>query len=329
MITNKMNNNLACIFPGQGSQSIGMLDSFNQQTIVKQTIEEASSALDEDINKIITQGPVEKLNSTVYTQPIMLACSIAIYRLWLQKSGTIPSILAGHSLGEYSALVASEAIDFFECIKLVRFRAKAMQNAVPKGFGTMAAIIGLDANIVVSTCQEITSNYSNNLVVQAANFNSKQQTVIAGNIEAVNKACEILKSKGAKKALVLPVSAPFHCSLLKPAGDELQEYLKNIKISTPKIQLLNNVDVNLYTNTTTEAEIKEALVRQVYSPVRWVETIEAIEPKVKNFVEMGVGKVLQGLVKRIISTNNTANIYTTDTLENLQASLTSLSYIPA
>ncbi len=320
-----LNNNLAFLFPGQGSQTVGMLDSFSQESIVKQTLEEANDSLNEDIASIIANGPAEKLNSTVYTQPAILAASIAIYRLWLSKSEIKPSLTAGHSLGEYSALTAAGAIEFSDAVKLVRFRAKVMQEAVPAGVGGMAAIIGLDANKIKQICLEIsdTKTYG---VVEIANYNSKEQIVIAGHKEALEQACDIIKQAGAKRALLLSVSAPFHSSLLSPVGIELEQYLKDVTINNvTTIKYINNADIEMPTDS---ESIKSALVKQAASPVRWVETIEKMNYyNINSFVECGPAKVLQGLVKRILPNNDSYNILGTENLETLLSSINALESI--
>jgi len=283
----------AFVFPGQGSQSVGMLNAFADHPAVVATLAEASDALGQDIGKLIAEGPAEELNLTTNTQPVMLTAAVAVYRAWQAAGGPTPTVVAGHSLGEYSALVAAGAIAFKDAVPLVRFRAKAMQEAVPVGEGGMAAILGLSDDDVRAACAEASIAG----VVEAVNFNAPAQVVIAGAKAAVEKACEIAKAKGAKRALPLPVSAPFHSSLLKPASDRLREYLANVTVNAPVIPVINNVDVAVVSDP---AAIKDALVRQAASPVRWVETVQKMKADgVTRVVECGPGKVLAGLVKRI------------------------------
>ncbi|MGN7100239.1 ACP S-malonyltransferase [Ralstonia holmesii] len=283
----------AFVFPGQGSQSVGMLNAFADHPAVAATLAEASDALGQDIGKLIAEGPAEELNLTTNTQPVMLTAAVAVYRAWQAAGGPTPTVVAGHSLGEYSALVAAGAIAFKDAVPLVRFRAKAMQEAVPVGEGGMAAILGLSDDDVRAACAEA----SGAGVVEAVNFNAPAQVVIAGAKAAVEKACEIAKAKGAKRALPLPVSAPFHSSLLKPASDRLREYLANVTVNAPVIPVINNVDVAVVSDP---AAIKDALVRQAASPVRWVETVQKMKADgITRVVECGPGKVLAGLVKRI------------------------------
>ncbi len=283
----------AFVFPGQGSQSIGMLDAFADHAIVRETVQEASDALGQDIGALIAAGPAEALNLTTNTQPVMLTAAYALYRVWTAAGGAAPTVVAGHSLGEYTALVAAGAITFADAVPLVRFRAEAMQSAVPVGVGAMAAILGLDDDTVRAVCAEAGSEG----VVEAVNFNAPAQVVIAGAKAAVDKACELAKAKGAKRALLLPVSAPFHSSLLKPASDRLRERLADVEIRTPSIPVVNNIDVAVANEP---AAIRDALVRQAAGPVRWVETVQAIgRMGVDRVIECGPGKVLAGLVKRI------------------------------
>ncbi|MFT0733775.1 ACP S-malonyltransferase [Ralstonia wenshanensis] len=283
----------AFVFPGQGSQSVGMLNAFADHPAVAATLAEASDALGQDIGKLIAEGPAEELNLTTNTQPVMLTAAVAVYRAWQAAGGPTPTVVAGHSLGEYSALVAAGAIAFKDAVPLVRFRAKAMQEAVPVGEGGMAAILGLSDDDVRAACAEASVAG----VVEAVNFNAPAQVVIAGAKAAVEKACEIAKAKGAKRALPLPVSAPFHSSLLKPASDRLREYLASVTVSAPVIPVINNVDVAVVSDP---AAIKDALVRQAASPVRWVETVQKMKADgISRVVECGPGKVLAGLVKRI------------------------------
>jgi [acyl-carrier-protein] S-malonyltransferase len=283
----------AFVFPGQGSQAIGMLNGFAGNTAVQETIAEASDALDFDLGKLIAEGPKEDLDLTTNTQPVMLTAAVAMYRAWLAASGQKPAAVAGHSLGEYSALVAAGVIAFRDAVPLVRFRAQAMQEAVPVGLGGMAAILGLSDGDVKAVCSEAAQGE----VVEPVNFNAPAQVVIAGHKGAIERACEAAKAKGAKRALPLPVSAPFHSSLLKPASDRLEQYLEKLNFSTPEIPLINNVDVEIVSNP---AGIKQALVRQAANPVRWVETVQKMASMgITHVVECGPGKVLAGLNKRI------------------------------
>lgn len=283
----------AFVFPGQGSQAIGMLNGFADNVVVQQTLAEASDALQFDLTKLIAEGPKEELDLTTNTQPVMLTAAVAMYRAWIAAGGAIPALVAGHSLGEYSALVAAGVIPFKDAVPLVRFRAKAMQEAVPVGQGGMAAILGLSDADVLAVCAEAAQGN----VVEAVNFNAPAQVVIAGHKAAIERACEIAKAKGAKRALVLPVSAPFHSSLLKPASDRLREYLAGVAFSAPQIPLINNVDVAIVSDVD---GIKDALVRQAANPVRWVESVQKMAVEgVTDVVECGPGKVLAGLTKRI------------------------------
>ena len=285
----------AFVFPGQGSQSVGMLNSIAERPEVRATLQEASEALGEDVAKLIAEGPAEALSLTTNTQPVMLTAAVAFYRAWLAAGGPAPKVMAGHSLGEYSALVASGVISFKDAVPLVRFRAEAMQSAVPVGTGGMAAILGLDDATVIRVCAEAST--ASGGVVEAVNFNAPGQVVIAGASAAVTKACELLKAAGAKRALPLPVSAPFHSSLLQPASEKLKGYLVNIEFKVPTIAVINNVDVEILNDP---AAIKDALVRQAAKPVRWQETIQAIAAQgITQVVECGPGKVLAGLTKRI------------------------------
>ncbi|GAA0848893.1 ACP S-malonyltransferase [Cupriavidus pauculus] len=285
----------AFVFPGQGSQSVGMLNAFADNPVVRATLEEASSALGQDLGKLIAEGPAEELNLTTNTQPVMLTAAVAVYRAWLDAGGPPPALVAGHSLGEYSALVAAGVIPFADAVPLVRFRAQAMQEAVPVGEGGMAAILGLSDDDVRAACAEATAAGAG--VVEAVNFNAPAQVVIAGHKAAVEKCCEIAKGKGAKRALPLPVSAPFHSSLLKPASDRLRDRMADLAFSAPSIPLVNNVDVAIVSDP---AQIKDALVRQAAAPVRWVECVQKMAAEgVTHVVECGPGKVLAGMTKRI------------------------------
>ena len=289
----------AFVFPGQGSQSVGMLDAWGDHPVVKQTLQEASDALGENIGQLIHEGPKEALGLTTNTQPVMLVSAIAGYRVWLSEGGAQPSVVAGHSLGEYSALVAAGALTLAQAVPLVRFRAQAMQDAVPVGTGAMAAILGMDAQQVITGCAQAQATFAagSGEVVEAVNFNDPAQTVIAGSKAAVEKACEMLKAAGAKRALPLPVSAPFHSSLMLPAAQRLKEKLAATPIVTPAIAVVNNIDVAVQTDPDA---IREALFRQAFGPVRWVECVAAIKARgVHTLIECGPGKVLAGLTKRI------------------------------
>ena len=285
----------AFVFPGQGSQSVGMLDAWGDHPAVQQTLAEASAALGEDVASLIRLGPKEALELTTNTQPVMLTAAIACYNAWRAEGGAEPAAMAGHSLGEYSALVAAGALDLADALPLVRFRAQAMQQAVPVGAGAMAAILGLDAAQVRQACAEVAAETGE--VVGPANFNDPKQTVIAGTKVGVDRACEKLKALGAKRALLLPVSAPFHSSLMKPAADALRARLANVAIRSPRIPVVNNIDVAVQTDPDA---IRDALVRQAFGPVRWVEVTQALRARgLKHILECGPGKVLAGLAKRI------------------------------
>ena len=289
----------AFVFPGQGSQAVGMLDAWGDHPAVRETLAEASEALGEDVAKLIHEGPKEALALTTNTQPVMLVAAIAAWRAWLAEGGAKPAVLAGHSLGEYSALVASGVLSLSQAAPLVRFRAQAMQQAVPVGAGAMAAILGMDAAKVIAGCGEAGATFAagSGEVVEAVNFNDPMQTVIAGSKAAVEKACEMLKASGAKRALPLPVSAPFHSSLMRPAADALRAKLADIEFAAPQIPVVNNIDVAAPTDP---ARIRDALVRQAAGPVRWVETVQALQARgVAAVIECGPGKVLAGMAKRI------------------------------
>lgn len=289
----------AFVFPGQGSQSVGMLDGWGDHPAVRETLAEASGALGEDVAKLIHEGPKEVLALTTNTQPVMLVAAIAAWRAWLAEGGAKPVVVAGHSLGEYSALVASGVLSLAQAAPLVRFRAQAMQQAVPVGVGAMAAILGMDAAKVIAGCAEAQATFGAGSaeVVEAVNFNDLMQTVIAGSKAAVEKACEVLKANGAKRALPLPVSAPFHSSLMKPAADALRAKLAEVKFAAPQIPVVNNIDVAVQSDADS---IRDALVRQAAGPVRWVETVQALQARgVAAVIECGPGKVLAGMAKRI------------------------------
>lgn len=289
----------AFIFPGQGSQSVGMLDAWDAHPAVVQTLHEASDALGEDLGKLIHDGPKEALSLTTNTQPVMLVAGVAAYRVWMAEVGVAPVAVAGHSLGEYAALVAAGTLTLAQAAPLVRLRAQAMQDAVPVGMGAMAAILGMDAPRVAALCAEVTREFgpASAEVVEAANFNDPAQTVISGSKAAVDRACEVLKANGAKRALILAVSAPFHSSLMLPAAQKLQQRLAEIQFAPPQIALINNIDVAVEADV---ARIRDALYRQSFGPVRWVETVQALKVRgIAHLVECGPGKVLAGMVKRI------------------------------
>lgn len=284
---------LAMVFPGQGSQAVGMLAAYAGLPEIDAVRAEARTALGDDFIKLLDEGPVEPLNLTVNTQPAMVTAAIAAFRAWRALGGAEPAMVAGHSLGEYSALVAAGALRLADALPLVRFRAQSMQQAVPEGQGAMAAILGLEDDAARAACAEAAQGE----VVEAVNFNAPGQVVIAGHKGAVARAIDACKAKGAKRAMPLPVSAPFHSSLLKPAGEKLQVYLKDVVLGTPTVPLVNNVDVKIESDP---ARIRDALVRQASSPVRWSEIIRAMADQgVTHVVECGPGKVLAGLVKRI------------------------------
>ena len=285
----------AFVFPGQGSQAVGMLDAWGDHLAVRATLEEASAALGEDLAALIAGGPKDQLDLTTNTQPVMLTAAIACWRAWLAEGGAAPVAVAGHSLGEYSALVAAGVLTLADALPLVRFRAQAMQQAVPVGAGAMAAILGLDAAAVLAGCTQAAA--ATGEVVSAANFNDPKQTVISGSKAGVDKACELLKAAGAKRALLLAVSAPFHCALMKPAADALAGRLASVALAAPRIPVINNIDVAAPADP---AAIRDALVRQAYGPVRWVEVVQALRARgASHVVECGPGKVLAGMVKRI------------------------------
>lgn len=284
---------IAFVFPGQGSQSVGMLDAWADVAVVRETVEQASTALGQDLAALMAQGPAQELNLTTNTQPVMLTASVAMYRAWLAAGGPQAELMAGHSLGEYSALTAAGALSLEDAVPLVRVRADAMQAAVPVGQGGMAAILGLSDQQVQDVCAQAAQDE----VVEAVNFNAPEQVVIAGNVAAVERACQLAKEAGAKRALVLPVSAPFHSSLLEPAALVLEQALDKIALGSPAVPVINNVDV---LSPSEPAQIKAALVRQAWHAVRWVETIQAMRAQgVTHVVECGPGKVLSGLIKRI------------------------------
>jgi [acyl-carrier-protein] S-malonyltransferase len=284
----------AFFFPGQGSQSVGMMAGLEELAVIKQTFVEASDALNIDFWAMVTE-PNELLNLTQNTQPLMLTAGVATWRAYQEIGGTQPMVMAGHSLAEYTALVAAEALTFADALPLVKYRAEVMQTAVPEGKGGMAAILGLDDEAVIAVCNEV----ANGEVIEAVNFNCPGQVVIAGEKAAVERAMELAKAKGAKRALPLAVSVPSHCALMKPAADKLMQYLSSVNILTPKVKVLHNADVVSYQDS---ESIKDALARQLYSPVRWVETVKAVyEQGATNSAECGPGKILSGLTKRIVA----------------------------
>jgi [acyl-carrier-protein] S-malonyltransferase len=285
---------LAFFFPGQGSQSVGMMEGFADDAIVKETFKEASATLGINYWEMINT-PNELLNMTQHTQPLMLTAGVAVWRAYLEAGGAMPEVLAGHSLGEYTALVAAEALSFKDALPLVRFRAEVMRTAVPEGKGAMAAILGLEDDVVREVCNEAAQGE----VCEAVNLNCPGQVVIAGDTAAVERAMELAKTKGAKRALPLPVSVPSHCALMEPAAEKLAKYLSTVTVNTPKIKVIHNTDVSSHTEP---EQIKQALVKQLYSPVRWVETVQVIhQTGVTLSAECGPGKVLSGLTKRIVA----------------------------
>jgi [acyl-carrier-protein] S-malonyltransferase len=311
----------AFVFPGQGSQSVGMLDAWGDHPAVVQTLQEASDALGEDLRRLIHEGPKEALALTTNTQPVMLVAGVAAWRVWRAEGGALPVAVAGHSLGEYAALVAAEALTLAQAAPLVRFRAQAMQEAVPVGTGAMAAILGMDAERVQAGCAEAQATFAagSGEVVEAVNFNDPAQTVIAGSKAAVEKACEVLKASGAKRALPLPVSAPFHSSLMKPAAERLKQQLADTALAVPQIPVLNNIDVAVQTDANA---IRDALYRQAFGPVRWVESVRALKGRgIATVVECGPGKVLAGMVKRIDPDLASAAFYDPATLADVKALL--------
>ena len=308
--------NFAFVFPGQGSQAVGMLDSWGGHPAVAQTLQEASDALGEDVGRLIQEGPKEALALTTNTQPVMLVAGVAAWRVWRAEGGALPAAVAGHSLGEYSALVASGVLTLAQAAPLVRLRAAAMQEAVPVGTGAMAAILGLDAAKVIAGCAEVTAALQGGEVVEAVNFNDPAQTVIAGSKAAVEKACEALKAAGAKRALPLPVSAPFHSSLMKPAAEKLRAALADTALAAPQIPVLNNIDVAVQQDADA---IRDALYRQAFGPVRWVECVQALKGRgITHLVECGPGKVLAGLTKRIDAELTGAALYDPATLNEVK-----------
>jgi [acyl-carrier-protein] S-malonyltransferase len=319
-----MNNTMttfAFVFPGQGSQSVGMLDAWGDHPAVLETLKEASDALNEDVGALIRHGPKEALALTTNTQPVMLVAAVAVYRAWRHEGGPQPAVVAGHSLGEYSALVASGVLTLAQAAPLVRFRAAAMQEAVPVGVGAMAAILGMPSAQVVAGCAEAqaTFPFGSKEVVEAVNFNEAAQTVIAGSKAAVDKACEVLKANGAKRAMLLSVSAPFHSRLMKPAADKLALKLADTVFGSGQIPLINNIDVTAETDA---QRIRDALYRQAFGPVRWVECVQAIKARgILNVVECGPGKVLAGMTKRIDAEMTGWAVYDTASLNEVKGQL--------
>jgi len=316
-----MSKNFAFVFPGQGSQSPGMLDGWGAHAAVVQTLAEASDALGEDVGALIAGGSKETLALTTNTQPVMLVAGVAAWRVWRAEGGTLPQALAGHSLGEYAALVAAGALDLAQAAPLVRLRAAAMQEAAPAGSGAMAAVLGLDAPRVCTVCREVTHALPAGEVVEAVNFNEPTQTVIAGSKAAVAQACAALKAAGARRALPLPVSAPFHSSLMRPAAEKLKAALAEVVVRAPQIPVINNIDVA----TPQDAQaIRDALYRQAFGPVRWVECVRALAARgITHVVECGPGKVLAGLTARIDPALQAAALYDVPTLAHVQKWLAS------
>ncbi len=311
----------AVVFPGQGSQSVGMLDAWGEDPVVAATLAEASDALHEDVGALIRQGPKDALALTTNTQPVMLVAGVAAYRVWIARTGLLPVAVAGHSLGEYSALVAAGVLSLAQAAPLVRLRALAMQEAVPVGVGAMAAVLGMDAVKVVAICADVTASFgaASGELVQAANFNEPMQTVIAGTKAAVERACEALKANGARRALTLPVSAPFHSSLMRSAAEKLREALAMVELQAPSLDLVNNVDASVETDP---QRIRDALYRQAFGPVRWVECVQALKARgLSDVVECGPGKVLAGMVSRIDPTMTGTFLLDPASLDNVVAAL--------
>ena len=307
-------NNTAFVFPGQGSQSVGMMAGFGDAPVIKATFVEASDLLRIDLWKMVLDGPAEDLAQTVNTQPLMLTAGIAVWRAWRSQGGAMPDYFAGHSLGEYSALVAAEAIEFSDAVPLVRFRAEAMQQAVPVGQGGIAAILGLDEDAVIAACAEAAQGE----IVEPANYNSPGQLVISGSRAAVERAIEAAKARGAKRAMMLPMSVPAHSSLMRPAAERLRERIAAISVAAPKVPVIQNIDVASFNDP---AAIKDALVRQIYGPVRWIETIKALaDAGMKHVIECGPGRVLAGLNKRIDDRIHAASIHDQASLDTVKAS---------
>ncbi len=312
----------AFVFPGQGSQSVGMLDAWGDDAVVRQTVQEASDALRQDIGKLIHEGPKEDLALTTNTQPVMLVAGVAAYRAWMDRVGVAPTAVAGHSLGEYAAMVVAGVLTMTQAAPLVRLRAQAMQEAVPVGRGSMAAVLGLPSDKVVACCAQVQAEYEvgQGEVVEVANFNDPGQTVISGSKAAVERACEMLKAAGARRAMLLPVSAPFHCSLMRPAAEKLRLALQGIELRSPQIALLNNIDV---AQENEPDRIRDALFRQAFGAVRWVECVMAIKGEgLSQIVECGPGKVLAGMVARIDSGLSGLPMYDPASVETARQALT-------
>lgn len=305
----------ALIFPGQGSQSLGMMTAYGDSPVIRATFDEASAALGRDLWQLANEGPAEALNQTVNTQPLMLTAGVAVWRLWQEKSGPQPAMMAGHSLGEYAALVAAGALTLKDAVPLVELRARAMQEAVPAGTGAMAAVLGLDAKLVKAACDDAARGQ----VVEAVNFNSPEQTVIAGHKAAVERAAEACKGQGAKRAVMLPVSAPFHCALMRPAAEALKQRLAGVPVVAPRIPVVNNVDVAVVGDP---QAIRDALYRQAFGPVRWVEVINALRGRgLSQVIECGPGKVLAGMTKRIDGELQGGAVFDPASLAEMQAAL--------
>ena len=308
----------AFVFPGQGSQAVGMLNGWADHPAAAQAVQEASDALGEDLGRLIREGPQEALSLTTHTQPAMLVAGVAAWRVWRAEGGALPVAVAGHSLGEYSALVAAGVLTLAQAAPLVRLRAAAMQEAVPVGTGAMAAILGLDAARVANLCLEVTQamGAASGEVVEAVNFNDPAQTVIAGSKAAVDQACAALKAAGAKRALILPVSAPFHSSLMKPAAEKLRAALADTPLAAPQLDVVNNIDVAVAQDADA---IRDALYRQAFGPVRWVECVQALKARgATHLVECGPGKVLAGLARRIDPALVGAPLYDLNTLQEVK-----------
>jgi [acyl-carrier-protein] S-malonyltransferase len=311
-------SSFAFVFPGQGSQSVGMLDAWGDHPVVRQTLDEASQILDADVAGLIRSGPKEQLDLTANTQPVMLAAGIACFRAWIAETGLLPAAAAGHSLGEYTALVAAGSLSFADALPLVRLRGQAMQAAVPVGAGAMAAVLGLDARAVIAACAEVAE--ATGEVVEAANFNDPRQTVIAGSRVGVDRACEKMKALGAKRTVPLSVSAPFHCRLMQPAADRLRERLLEVRIERPKLPVVNNIDAGVVSEPDA---IRDALYRQAYGAVRWVDVVRALVAlPVSTLVECGPGRVLVGLSRRIDAGVTSAALYDPASMAELKGLLT-------
>ena len=311
----------AFVFPGQGSQAVGMLDAWGDDAVVAEAVREASDALGQDLGKLIHEGPKELLALTTNTQPVMLLAGVAACRVWMDRVGEPPAVVAGHSLGEYTALVAAGALTLSQAAPLVRLRAQAMQDAVPVGQGSMAAVLGLPADKVRACCATVQASLGDDAaeVVEVANFNDPAQTVISGSKRAVEKACEALKAEGARRAMLLPVSAPFHCSLMRPAAEKLRQALEDVPLRPPQIALVNNVDVAVEVEVD---RIRDALYRQAFGAVRWVECIQAIKARgIAHVVECGPGKVLAGMVGRIDAGLSGLPMFDFPTVQQVQQAL--------